>query len=667
MKGFFFILLVLILSQVLSAQIENIGTWDNIDPEEIREEDPYLYSLLLEKKNTQDLYEIGQLKKVERNFKRESRRLDRYIRKSDRENLLNHLLEVEIIYGGIPALEDKLLYYQSANYFLHGAIHRARDTAETLLLTYPESERFDKTIELLQEIYFLLQENDTLILVSSLYSGKMNEHQKFWLAQALFNTGEYGKAAALFQELLKPKEYRFRAEAMLALITYFEKDIDSSLQAFLVLENKYKPRTAYYYFLYLSLARLFAEKGYQAASLEYYEKFVNSFNYEIPDEIYYEIASGFQDYGDDERALYYYRHIVTKPQKSEYFPLAKYQISVVEQRQGNFPEAVDNLNDIISQNQLVLETLEIKSGLTGKYGRLQHEVFQDRSENETKNSKLKETSLIENALNRSNITLKDLYTGKDSRSVHILGEIESEYFSYSSTINLMNAIITIAESRPNTKVPRLIDSYISELDSSLVTLEIIRYIGHLPRMTYRDYQIAKILAQEKLYEQKLLIAWYDVGKIARKKNDPELLASSERSQQLLQLNLEALDRIAEISFKGSPSAEIRQLISQESEAIKSNREDLQILKGQVMARFNTQIAKKLSKRKDNMILDFDQLGKTYNEIISSLQSDVNEVNDQYEYNLLDVHFRQTNTLDREYEKIQRNLQENLINEQSNSE
>jgi len=660
MKSFFFILFLGLVVCSLFSEVDY--PLEDADLEVIQEEDPYLYSLLLEKKKVHDLYNDGEFKGVERSFKKEQKRLDRYIKKKDIENLSYQYNDTQIIFGDIPTYQDLLIYYGAEYFFLNGAINKARSNSEILIEEYPESEKYQETILLLMQIYFLQQENEQLVEIADFYNGKYSEDQKFWLAQSYFNLEQYELAEEKFQEIRKSKIYGFRAEMMMALIDYFSRDIDTSLKHFFALEEKHKPKTDYYYFLYISMARLLKEKELLAAALEYYEKFVVAYPTEISDEIYFEIASSFREYGDYDKSIYYYSKIVEKPKKSSYFPAAKYYVSIVQQEKGDFDQAKENLEDIIAQNTLVMETLNVKYKLMNKYNKLCYDIFFQNPNEEEKSKKEKKCQELENAIDKTNRTLQDLYTGVDRKSVLSLNLIEEEYFSYSTTIEYMEAIIQLAKTTKNKRVPKIIDGYIVELDSSLVMLGVINYLGHLPQVSRRDIQIARILIEERMYEEKLISAWHDISKMAEKRNDPEMKASAERSFQLLSLNLESLDKISQIAFKGSPSPEIKEIIEAETKAIEQNITELNILKQQVIEKFNLQIAKKLSKEKSNMINEFDFLKNSYDDVIGIMAGDINSTNENYQFNLLDVYFRESKSLDQQYEEIQKNYQDNINNE-----
>ncbi|MBN1326543.1 MAG: hypothetical protein JW996_01205 [Candidatus Cloacimonetes bacterium] len=643
------------------AQIESLAD-DELNLDNLSEEDQYYYDLLLEKRSINNLYEVGLYNKVEKEFQKDSKRLDLYYKKGDAENFYLKLTEIEIVYEDIQELRDQIIYYQTLNYYLHLAYNKAEKSAEKLISEYPRSGRLNEAIEIVQEIYFRKGKDAELVEVSAAYTDKLSYQQHFWLGQANFNLGNNLIAREHFTKLTKRKEYKFRAELMLGLITYIEQGATQALLIFQDIEDRYKPKTEYYYFLYLTLARIYAELDEMPAALAYYELFVNAYPDEISDEIYFEIASQFKNEQYYDKAVYYFNKIILKTEKSEYFPAAKFYVSLVEQQRGNFTGAERELEEIIRQNDLVLETLNTKYGLINKYNRIQQELFSGSLSEEERNSKQEQSTQIESALEITNRTLEELYTGMDINSVRILRLIEAEFFSYTSTISYMDAVIDLANTTKNKKVPRIIDRHIAEMDTFLVTLQITKYIGHLDSYSYRDYEIARILAEEKIYEEYLLSTWSDIQKVAEKREQTVLMEMTARSIDMLKQNVAAIDNIAEIAFQGSLDDEVIELIDEEVLAIKQNKKDLEVLKADVIENFNKQIGKKLDKQKKVLLTEFSDLKSTYDDVVIALQEDVNDDIELFQFNLLDILFIQSNTLDSEYLELQKEYQRPGSNE-----
>ena len=667
MKKVYFVLLLLVLGLSLIAQEDIISILKAIEKEKplieqlkiekrelaiIEEEITYYYNLLQQRTTVRELYKKGKISSLKKVFSKTAKIIDHMFEDGLIQKVSFKISEQDIIYGDVVELQDQLLYYQAKLAFVKGDNKTAQGLLEKVVENYPRSSIIYPSYLLLEEIYFVAGLDQELINIFDQDTAEKSLQQNYWLAQAYYNTGRYTEAETYFTILMKNKKFSFRSKAMLALISYFTEDLNSSIEKFSELENKYNKRTEYYEYLLISLARLHIANNDFEKALIYYDNYYD-YTYEvISDEIIYEIA--IQNYNNErsERAIEYFRIIIDRPVKSQYFASAKFFVAVSEQGRGNYDHAENTLTEMITQNNVIMETMNTKYGLLEKHSKLRRNLNQKDISDEEKNALKGQADNIEKALIQTNITLEELYTGLDTNSLQTLQILEEEYLSYSSTISDMDAIILLASTLPNKKIPAILDREIASSDSSLITLQILSYLGHRPRFSKQDFDFAKALATEKIYQENLINTWVEIEQIAIQNNHEEMLPSIRNSQSDLQENLESIDLIAQYMFKGKPSEEFQDLIRDEAFAIEQNKKELLALKEDLIKNFNKFIARKLNNKKEILVAEFEGLQFIYDDLLSKLMGEVNSANDQYHFSLLSILFKQTQIMDNEYKEFQ---------------
>jgi hypothetical protein len=216
----------------------------------------------------------------------------------------------------------------------------------------------------------------------------------------------------------------------------------------------------------------------------------------------------------------------------------------------------------------------------------------------------------------------------------------------------MDAIILLAESLPNKRIPAILDREIASSDSSIITLQVLSYLGHRPRFTSKDFDFAKALASEKIYQENLLNTWAEIEQIAIQNNHEDMLPSIRNSKKNIEENLGSIETIAQYMFKGKPSDDFQELIQDEAVAIDRNKKELMELKRDVILNFNKLIAQRLSNEKEILITEFEKLQFVYDGTLSELMEEITSANEQYQFSLLSILFKQTQILDKEYKEFQ---------------
>ncbi len=105
-------------------------------------------------------------------------------------------------------------------------------------------------------------------------------------------------------------------------------------------------------------------------------------------------------------------------------------------------------------------------------------------------------------------------------------------------------------------------------------------------------------------------------------------------------------------FKGKPSDDFQDLIQDEAVAIDRNKKELMELKKDVILNFNKLIAQRLSNEKEILITEFEKLQFVYDGTLSELMEEITSANEQYQFSLLSILFKQTQIMDKEYKEFQ---------------
>ncbi len=671
-----FFSVVLLLSLFLSAQQDNSTLIQLIQEEQrsleiIEGEIQYFYNLINLRKDIREQYKNGNFLKIERAFNEDTRVIDDLFKGKDVQEISSKVGELKVIYSDVPEFKDQILFYRAKSLKRRGNLDKSQNLLEEVVNNYPYSPKIEQALFQLEEIYFIKELDSELITLYNKFPSNKSSQQKYQLAQSYYNIDDFDNSKKGFQQLLKKREYRFRAEMMMALIAYFEEGINTSIEKFETLKSEYLPSTPYYDFMILTLARLYSEKEDMNSSLSYYEQYIDlqgdllfmdygaalaAYQKKINfDEIMFEIGTQYKKAKDYDNALYYYSLIIDNPVKSEYFTSAKFAVLMIDLEKGDINTVEEKLNEIISVNNILLETLNAKYSLLGKYKNLREDYSKEDISEAERNSIKGKMDAIESALQKTNSALQSLYKGLDPITLIAIEMLEEEYLSYSNTISEMEAVIKLANTIPNKKIPKMLDMRILDSDPSLVTLQMISYLGHKTQISSQDYELARALALEKLEEEFLLNTWKEIRNIARNTNNPNIVTMCDNSIELLAGNLESFDTIARIQFQGEPDSEMKVMIQEEADAIEQNRSDLIAIKQEVIEKFNKKIAKRLDKERELLVEDNDILKETYHHALTTMKDDIVGENDRFQISLLDVLFRQSQNIDEEYKEFQEQL------------
>ncbi len=598
------------------------------------------------------LHKQGNMEEIRKNMREVVLSLERLLDEYLYDSFSLKVLELYIVYKDLPEFKDYILYYRAKDAILKNNVRVALPLLEDLVNNYPQSEKLDPGLMLLEEAYFKLGMDEELIAVYDRYSQMNSLQQNFWIAQSLYNLGRYEESKEIFQILQRSSRYNFKAQAMLALISSLQDSIERGIEKFLLLEEAYSPKDPYYDFIILSLARLYYAQDDLEKSAAYYSQYYGMHENNVEDAVLYEIAVVLNEAGDYQSAIDYLDAIIQKPIKSEYFVSAKFLKAVSQQGQGDVSKAQETIDEMIQQNNQILQTLNSKYQLLDQYHENKLKLVEAQLPQSEKEWLQNQVQKIETDLENINTDLERLYSGLNPQMLDMLRILEQEYFWYSSTISDMQALIQLAKTVPNKKIPKLLDIEIARVDSSKMSIEVIENLSHLPSITNADYYFAQILVEEKYYHQDLINTWDKIIEIAKMNEHKEIIPFAQKSKQILEENINSLNAISSNIYSGEVDENIRMMINEEIAAIENNKRALQEMKELAKNKFNKIIANRLSTEKEFLAAEFEALGSLYKQTLNEIENDIASENVEYQYNLLGVMFRQTQIMDDEYKEYQ---------------
>ncbi len=625
---------------------------------DLLEQISYLQGILEKKVMIKALQQQNRQSDILALFRNDEAKLAAFLKENKLTEAKSLLFELKLSYKNIDTVEPYLLYYNGKYQLMKGELTNAQMLLEGIIEDYPKFEYLNDTILMLQEIYFRLGLHREFI---SIYNRSTNEHsnvEKFWLAQSYYGLGEYKKAKEIFVNLQNDKKFGTRAKEMLALISLYTKGVDIAINNFHNLESQIKKSKKYYFYIPLTLARLYELKKDHEKALEYYDQYVaymSSKGKEIPDGIIFEIAVLNKNAKRYDKALVYFKYILNKPVRSEYYSSARLLATMTEQESGKFKEIQTGLNEIILNNDVLEKTLEAKFKLLDKYDKLRKKINTQNLSPEEKKALNQKMDSIEKILMNTNKTLTTLYSGKDPQNVVIVKILEEEYLYYNVTLDMMDAVIELANTVPNKRVPKIIDKTIASEDSSMISLQLMEYLGHKQHITVDDVKIARALIDEKNFEKKLKKVWQKVYKFANEHNKDKVKQIASRSLVLIDENIKDLDRVAELAFNGKPNEQFTNEIEDELMSIQKNKQELEKLKKVVIAKFNKRIAKRLQNQKEVLKNEQYHLKDFYNKILTKVIKEVKQEKAKTQFTLLDILYKQSKAMDIEYKNMQKRL------------
>ncbi|MCD4828721.1 MAG: tetratricopeptide repeat protein [Candidatus Cloacimonetes bacterium] len=606
--------------------------------------------LAVRRTEVKQAYESGNLASVQRMFLVDSEPLLDFLDNMEYSPALGELIDLILVYQNVPQLGDQLLLYEGVIYKGYGRLATAQSRFEELLAEYPGSQYSNDAVIMLEEIYFLLDENEALVSLAAQYPDNMRPKQVFWLANAHFNLDNMEEAEALFNSLLSDPNYGFKAEALLALTSYYNFGLEYAIEKFLILVLDYPEESLNFDFVYLSLGRLYQERGDFEKALYCYNYFMDITQQQFTDEFYYELVLLNLQMEDYETALSFLGELLNDPYETSYYNSPNYLSAIINYGQGNITDAKGDINLALDDTSLMVNVLDAKRELIRRHKDLMNQYNQSSTRNAREEVRTRLLDLNEQ-IYVSTGTLENVAVGLSPDDVIRLQIYEEEFALVNDTIEQVRLLIDLANSRPNTKVPEQIDQRVEELDGYIVEIGTLQYLSSLDQLKMGDYELAYALANEIGKTRLLVDKWQRFSDSPG--TSPDVRSRAQRAIGLMQGNLQSLETVALYAFgEQRTETEFQQKLAQELQILQDFRTRMLMVREQAVRDYNRQIAKRLGSV-NLLLLDENQgLREQYVEVLASLEQNVQDVSARFEYTLLDILYDETLQMDEQFQQLQ---------------
>ncbi|HPR16685.1 MAG TPA: hypothetical protein PLD62_00395 [Candidatus Cloacimonadota bacterium] len=623
----------------------------------LQEEIAYYKNIIELRAAILQLYKTGNIDEIQDHFSRRTDALDDLLSDHNLQASALAVNEQSIIYSDIPAVRDRLLFNQAKLASQQKKYPEAQNNLEKIVNDYSASSVWIPAFNLLAELYFTSGQDEDLIALMTKHTVPPNEMLSFFYANALYNLGKYPEAKTEFETLLSNDDcseiHAFQAKSILALIEYFNGNTDQAISSLTELtQTKDIPQTELNFAL-LNLGRIQYLNDTEKA-FPYFETY-RQLNENITDDILYEIATYYFQNQSYEMARSYLHSILEKPQKSEYFVPANFMLIVSEFLPGDPVSAEPTIDALMQNNATLIDDLNSRYFLLERYQKLQKQLARIDSTDLMYDNIQAQLSILEVELSETQEKIAAFYGGMDQNKQAGLQLLEAEYKAYCRAISEIDALTEIARKMPKSAFTAYLNREISFTDSSLVTLQVMEFLQAKPFITPQDYLLARNLAAEKILLQTEMLSWQEILSISETKSYDDLSNRIRIYMSLASDDMAAYDRIADYLFRYKQNGTNDEYIASEVAAIQKNRAELIAMKSDISASFDNLISHKLQRENDEMNAEFTNLKVKYDEILNSVQHDINLENDEYEFNLLDLLFQNTIQMDREYNELQKKV------------
>jgi len=621
----------------------------------VLDEEVDYYQQLVDKRNrVKSLLEQNRLSTIREIFERDLAELDVIFESDDTERAVKKLWEITRIYKGISTLDIKnyfperlLQYYEARLDVQDGHYEKARRLLEKNLANNVDPQHRNEIVLLLEEIYFNLRIWEDYISVYPVYRGINTPQQRWWLGQSFYNTGRLDDASTVFRRLANDEEYGLRSRCMSILIIYQNGNINQAITDFLTLKYQYSPATPYFNFINLSLARLYAISGDNNEAISLYDQYVQ-LQKDIPDDILYEIATVYKNFGEYTQAINYYQKITEKSVKSNYYVTAKYFTAITEQDRGNYESGRENLRDIIEKNDNLMLSLNKKYALLENYSSLLHNLITETLSPERRSQIDAQLNDLENQFQENREEIETYSEGVDSKKLLYLKQLEQEYFSYTITLANYEAFVRYSRNPMLKRLPSIQNYQMSRTDSSVVYLQMVNYVENLSKKSAESYTLAKFLAEQKVYLAFIRDIWFDIKGLGIDYSALEITEVAENADSLISSNLEIISDLEGWAFKSEHSKEEKDLLAEKRNLIENNNKELEKNEQDFIDKFSQDVTPQLADKVDNFAASQDEIRNHYIDTITAMVESLSDENQMYENTLLDILFRQSRLLDDEY-------------------
>ncbi|MCF7912564.1 MAG: tetratricopeptide repeat protein [Candidatus Cloacimonetes bacterium] len=661
-----FITSVFLCQLLWSQQATNTALLEEIRQESfdlaVLDDEVEYYQRLVDKQDqVKVFYNQNRLSNIRELFERDLAELDLIFEADDAERAVKKLWEISRVYRGIESLDIKnyfperlLQYYQARLDVLDGKYEKARRVLEKNLAENLDPQHRNEIVQLLEEIYFNQKNYADYISVYPIYKGINTILQRWWLGQSLYSLGRIEEAATVFRRLANDDEYGLRSRCMTVLITYQNGNTAQAITDFLTLKYQYSPSTPYFNFINLCLARLYAINGNNQEAINLYDQYVQ-LEEDVPDEILYEIATIYKNFGEYAQAINYYKKITEKKSKSTYYVTAKYFTAITEQDRGNYESGREHLREIIVKNENLMQALNKKYALLESYSSLLHDLITETLSSERRQQIDNQLSALESQFQENRQEIEIYSEGIDSDKLLFLKLLEEEYFSYTITLANYEAFVRYSRNPMLNRLPSIQNYQMTRTDSSIVYLQMVNYIEDLSAKSAESYALAKFMAEQKVYLAFIRDIWFDINRLASDYNVAEIGVVANDADTLISRNLAIISDLEGWAFKKSLSREEKDLLADKQDQIKNNNKELEKKEKEFIDKFSQDITPQLAEKVDDFAASQDAIRNHYVDTITAMVESLSDENQMYENTLLDILFRQSRLLDQEYVEFRKQI------------
>jgi len=484
----------------------------------------------------------------------------------------------------------------------------------------------------------LTGENQQLIAVSQKFQREETDIQKFWLAQAFYNLGQFQKAEEILVQLENKTEFSLRSKLMQILIDIETNSIsDEHFKKLQDLKDTFSPKDSYYKVVVITQARLYFETGqYQEALNNYFE--YAELTDKTPNEISLEIAHTYNQIGNTEKAISYLNNVIENESDKSYYTEAKILLAEIYQSRGEYEisqltisTSIDKITEI---NQLLKEKYKLMESIRRQYNQLS-----SLASEEQKKLALSEIDNNETKLQEISDRMAEISRYLTSEQIEQLTALEHIYAENYKIVNRINEEIDYLLSNNNEEIPITIDHEIALLDSAKIRLNAVQYVSNLSEITVDDFRIAYFIANEQFYNSKMVESWQKLlqqNKLSNQSSD-----KIRESISLFEENQNSLESIAKFLFgEINENDNIQRDILYEKMLVEAKQDSLMLLRQDIWENYHKVLARKLSAEKNEFVAETNQIDDDYQKLLAEIRKDAEKRRQEYDFVKLDLEFRE---------------------------
>ncbi len=646
-KSFLLLVMFFVFGNILIAQnvsedsLRSIVTSELNKYNELRAQIDRLASVATKRLEVQKQYNAGNMSALMQSFEVEEKQLIDIMKNQSLEAASDKLVEMKMIYKDIPSVQDRILYDKALIDFNNKYYESAQVALEDFIKYYPNSIKYNAGISLLEKIYIATNQDIKLIALDSTITTAKTNEQIYALGQAYYNLGQYDNSYESFMSITGDKTLGLRSKAMLALIVVSSVSPDAALEQFMKIKDDYSPEAPYYDFILLCIARLYAELGNLDEALTYYSQYSQVNANTSASEIKYEMAIALKNSGKFGQAETLLNQILNDPKATEFYTSSVYMIVYMKSIQGDEEGARNVVDNSEKLNDNFLQLINEKHHAIYRLRDLRDQFISSNSK-ETNLAIVNEMSVLEQQISDIDLQLTNQSYGINPVELKKIQNIEDKYITYQNLLTQEVLKIKQLVNKPNVDETALIDKHIADLDSTYVKAFAYNLIANLPEVSATKYENAQLISREIWEERKALLNWKQVGDQAKKSGNTALADKAYATYNSLAEDIANLELAANHFFGNyNTNPEKEQAIRSTLQDIMNTRDSLIVIREDVSKNFNRKLAGKLLRDAKTRIGQFDEIFKVYGQQFESLNQQVNEMNKQFEYTLLELSYIKT--------------------------